>query len=296
MSKRDNTDSCAELLKAWLARRASAETLAWLDAQLVKISTGDKRALFVAFGVAPRKTGKDDLSLSDDEMASASETRPGWTPQQWTVDQAARTLLVLSFPADDAQAYVATLDELFRAGEVSELVALYQALPLLPHPESHVWRTTEGIRTNIKAVFCAVVHDNPYPSEQLDEERWNQMVLKCLFVGAALDPVIGLDERSNPELARMLVDFAHERWAASRDVCPELWRPVGLHADQTALADLKRALDDGTPIERQAVALALASCPQPEAKNILSAAPELVEQIQSGEITWSGVAADCYGS
>ena len=68
------------------------------------------------------------------------------------------------------------------------------------------------------------------------------MVLKALFVGSALRPIQGLDARANPPLARMLSDYAHERWAAGRPVSPELWRCVGRFADAAALADLQRVL------------------------------------------------------
>ena len=118
------------------------------------------------------------------------------------------------------------------------------------------------------------------------------MVLKSLFVGVSLDPIIDLDERSNPKLMSMLIDYAHERWSANRQVHPELWRPVGPYADERAMSDLKRVLDEGTELEQQAAALALSSCPSAEAKDILGAHPELERQIKNIEITWQGVAAD----
>ena len=97
----------------------------------------------------------------------------------------------------------------------------------------------------MRAVFEAVAHRSPYPKEQFAENRWNHMVLKALFVGSALHPIQGLEERANPTLARMLCDYAHERWAAGRPVSPELWRCVGPHADAEALADLQRVLATG---------------------------------------------------
>jgi hypothetical protein len=64
------------------------------------------------------------------------------------------------------------------------------------------------------------------------------MVLKALFVGSTLGPIIGLDLRANAALARMLSDYAHERWSAGRPVSPELWRCVGPFASGPLLADL----------------------------------------------------------
>ncbi|HTN04832.1 MAG TPA: EboA domain-containing protein, partial [Planctomycetaceae bacterium] len=112
-----------------------------------------------------------------------------------------------------------------------------------------------------------------------------------LFVGTTLEPVVGIDQRSNPALARMLTDFAHERWAAKRPVSPELWRCVGPHADDGMLADLQKVLTTGSDVERRAAALALASCPRPEADQILKESPELEEGVRDGTITWSKVAA-----
>ncbi len=277
------------LLSQWLQRQTSAEAFQWLQEQRQKIETGNTRALFLSFGMVPRKIGKSDLSLTEEDLQNADQARSRWNPKLWTVDQAGRALLVLSIPQEDEKAFLDSLDKLFQAGDVGELVALYQMLPILPRPELHVKRAAEGIRTNIRTVFCAVAHGNPYPQEYLDDVAWNQMVLKALFVETTLDPILGLDERANEKLMTMLVDYAHERWSASRTVSPELWRCVGPFADERALSDMQRVLQDGTEAEKRAATLALMNCPDSSAKEILADAPDLVRQAEAGEFNWSNL-------
>ena len=109
----------------------------------------------------------------------------------------------------------------------------------------------------MKPVFEAVAHNNPYPSEVFAEDAWNHMVVKALFIGSSLWPIQGLDARGNPHLARMLVDFAQERWAAGRPVSAELWRCVAPYADTDGIAALTRAWRSGEGKDRLAIALAL---------------------------------------
>src|SRR5690606_2079680 len=162
---------------------------------------------------APRRLGRDDLALSANDLAAASKARPGWDPRGWTVDEAARIAALLAFAAAGGD-FAAIYKQLCRTAEVGELVALYRGLPLYPDPASLEWQVGEGLRTSMRAVFEAIAHRNPYPKENFSEDRWNHMVLKALFIGSTLAPIQGLDERANPTLARILSDYAHERWAA----------------------------------------------------------------------------------
>jgi hypothetical protein len=280
----------ATLLRGWLNGRVEPAALDWLDGRIAVVRGGDVRQLYLTFGLIPRRTGKADLDLPKVERLKADDARPGWDVSCWSVDHAARTLLVLALPSPDCTKYLEALDRLYTAGEVSELVALYQALPLLPHQEAHILRAAEGLRTNIKPVFTAIAHRNPYPAERFDDVQWNQMILKCLFIGAPLWPIIGLDDRVNPSLMRMLCDYAHERWAAGRNVSPELWRCVGPVADAKAIEDLTKALhDESSLVQRQSAALALSSSDRPQAKVALDAVPELARDVKAGRVTWETI-------
>ena len=124
-----------------------------------------------------------------------------------------------------------------------------------------------------------------------DRSTWNQMVLKALFIGSELRPIQRLDERANPELAAILVDYAHERWSAGRPVSPELWRCVGPFADHRAVADLERVLETGAAAERSAAALALSASNEPAARAILCRHPGLEAEVVSGRLDWAGIGA-----
>jgi hypothetical protein len=284
-----NTERMA-LLRGWLGQRLDGVQSAWLDDQIARIRKSNSGpALALAIGLAPRKLGKADLALAPAEIAAGTKLRPGLDPSGWSVDQAARILFVLaSFDGDEA-GFTDRLDKLFIGGEIGEHMALFRGLPLYPAQELLVARAAEGIRSAVQPVFEAVAHANPYPFERFSETQWNHMVLKALFIGSTLDPIQGLDERRNPDLANMLIDYAHERWAAGRPVSPELWRGVGPFADEAGVADLAQVLRDGSERERKAAALALAECPRPSARAALEMAPEIAAEVSRGSLTWNAV-------
>ena len=275
------------LLHAWLARQLDADARNWLDETLAKVGgADDQKQLYLALGLVPRKLGKTDLDLGAEDLARADAARHGWYPAGWSVDQAARVLLLLATAEAAPAHFVERLERICNTSDVGELVAIYKGLPLYPQPERLVARAAEGARSNMQALFEAVAHRNPYPEENFSELAWNHMVLKALFIGSRLYPIQGLDERANPQLARMLVDFARERWAAGRTVSPELWRCVGPFAEGEALDNLARALDGGEASGAPGAALALHHRGDDAARAILARAPELAAAIERGGLSW----------
>ena len=240
-------DRPLEPLPPRLARRAARQLAA---------GAAD-RDFYLAISYVPRKLGKADLRLGPSDLAAADAARPGWDPERLERRPGGAHPAAARRRRHAATRSRSRLEQLFVTADIGETITFYRGLPLYPDPKRHVARAREGARSGMQPIFEAVAHRNPYPAEQFDENAWNHLVLKALFIGSKLDPIQGLDRRANPALMRMLCDYAHERWAAGRPVSPELWRCVGPHADGAALADLERVLETGSGRERQAAALAL---------------------------------------
>lgn len=212
-------------LLAQLVLSQAGEDAGWVRDSLAKIeSGGPERDLHIFLGLAPRRLGKSDLVLSESDLALATSAHAGWNPSGWSIDGAARVLALLSVASN--RPFSERFKDLRRTADLAELIALYRGLPLYPDPETLDFEVGEGLRSNIKAVFEAIAHNNPYPRDHFDDHRWNHMILKALFVDSALSPIVGLEERANFELARILVDYAQERGAARRSISDELWIPV----------------------------------------------------------------------
>ncbi len=281
-----------DLLQRWLDRQLDGPPAAWLAAQVAHLAgEHSDRDLYVGVGLVPRKLGKADLALTAEDHADAAAACAGWDPTDYSVDQAARLLLLLT-ASHRGEAFDAAFYELWRTADVGEQVTFYRGLPLYPDPARYLWRATDGCRTNIKAVFEAIAHRNPYPAAHFDEVAFNQLCLKALFVGARLHPIQGLDGRHNGALARMMTDYAFERWAASRPVSWELWRCVGPYPDDRCLQALARAVADPDPQTRRAAALACHLSHVPAATALVAgASDDTREALASGALTWAALAA-----
>jgi hypothetical protein len=284
-------DGFLALADDWIARAADAAGIAWFrDAIARMVHAADDRALGTAIGLAPRKLGRADLALSPADTARAAALRPGLDPGDWSVDQLARVALMAASHDGDDAAFAARFDGFCATAEVNELIALARGLAVYPGARLLEPRAREAVRSGMKPVFEAVAHRNPYPREIFAEDPWNHMVVKALFIGSSLWPIQGLDQRANPHLARMLVDFAHERWAAGRAVSPELWRCVAPHADPQGIAALRRAFDTGGDKDRLAVALAVE---QTEAAGLLPFRDEIERlrvRLADEDIAWHDLA------
>jgi hypothetical protein len=130
----------------------------------------------------------------------------------WTVDEAARALLLAALPP---YRLAVEVENAYRYGDAGEKRAVLKALPMLPIGDAGVPLLHDALRTNDTRLIAAAM--GPYAA-RLNDPAWRQGVLKCVFVGVPLAAVHGLDGRADAELAAMLDAFAQERRAAGRDV------------------------------------------------------------------------------
>jgi len=223
-----NAERLNEALLVIIREYISEETFQWL---LQQKGVNNISAFNTAFAIMPRKTGRSSINIAEVQEELLQATRPGFTINNWTVDRLCRVWLLINMDARDKEVYFNTIEKLFSAAEMNELVALYSALPLLPYAGLWVKRCAEGIRSNIGTVLEAIMYHNPYAADNLGEAAWNQMVLKAFFTEKQIDLIYGLNERENQELARILIDYADERKAAGRSVDPMLWYLVNKHVD-----------------------------------------------------------------
>lgn len=244
------------LLSEIIQNNTTPEAWQWLQQKATEIATEKgASALNTAFAAVPRKTGVATITLSQKEKETFTQTEPILNIEGWGIDRAARVWLLVQLPPIDKDLYFQKIEALFLSATVNELVALYSALPVLHHPQMWRHRCTEGIRSNIGTVLEAVMCDNVYPAQNLEESAWNQLVLKAFFTDKPVHRIVGLDARANKTLAYTLSDYAHERWAAGRPVNPQLWRCVAPFVDETLFKDVVRLSQSDIEVEREVAAL-----------------------------------------
>lgn len=273
-------DGFIALADHWVAGATNADATSWFREAVDRIKRQPRSdALATAIGLAPRRLGKADLTLTEDDRAQATAVRKNLDPSEWSVDQAARIAFMAASYSGDDIGFAASFDSFCATAGLNELIALCRGLPIYPAAALLEPRAREAVRSGMKPVFEAVAHRNPYPVECFGDDAWNQMVVKAFFIGSHLWPIQDLDRRGNPRLARMLVDLATERWAAGRPVSGEVWRCVAPHADAEGHAALIRAFACGGDRERLAVALALQQAGLPQT-DIVFEQPALRQQVR----------------
>ena len=275
-----------------LEKRAEEKSINWLRQKVEQIQNSSSNStFFLAFSQASRFFKKENLALIESEKAQAEALAPGFDPSHWDLLQTARTFLLLSLEREKEE-WIKAVNQLFETGDLYEQQALYAALPLMPFPEDLVSRAIDGCRTNMTLVFDAIALNNPFPATYFPEANWNQFVLKSIFMQRPLYRIQKLEERRNLALADIASDFAHERWAAGREVMPELWRLVAPFINEKFVADLKKVLASKEQLEVEAVLLTLFGCNSEEAKQLLQGYNEEVMAIEYGGITWEKIGRD----
>ncbi len=211
------------LLRQWLVRMLPAEEARWLDVEIDRQRDAvDERRLGMALGLAGRRIGRADLALSAEDLATAGTLRDRWRPDMWGTGEAARVALVLATWNGEEEFFARRVDRLCATGELTEHVAYLKGFAVFPASERLHGRAREAARSSVQPVFEAIACHNPYPADHFDEAAYNQLVVKCVFSGAPIGAVVGLAERRNADLVRMLQGLTTERHAAGRAVPTEV--------------------------------------------------------------------------
>ena len=277
-----------ELFTSILEKQLDKEVFLWLKSH----STGSGDLKFnMAFASIPRKTGKKELDSSLPEVIKVEELLPGFSIRGWSVDRLGRVWLLMQIDVSDRDRYINKINDLFGFGEMNELAALYSALPFFAYPEEWIFRCSEGVRNNIGVVQEAVMYHNPYPAKYLDESAWNQLIMKAFFGDKDVRLITGLDERANKNLAKIIVDYIDERWAAHRTANPQLWRLIAKFIDASNFSMIEKLMSDEDSINRKAAALACFNSSYEPAKKLLHQYPELENEIENNQLDWNMLSA-----
>ncbi|MEU6381920.1 EboA domain-containing protein [Streptomyces sp. NPDC046909] len=225
-----------------LDRHLTPDAHRWLTEAVARVGQ-DPSAVRAVFPAVGRRCGREPLV-------------PGWT-----VADAARARLLEALPLRGAE-LAEEVTALHRYGDTAEQRAVLLSLALLEEGDASFGDlglplVRAALRGNDTGLIEAAL--GPYAARHLDHDGYRHAVLKCVFCGISLLRIVGLAERADRELARMLVDFAHERVAAGRDVPVDVWPVVHAYPDTLEASGLPVELRSPLSDRRAAAERALAA-------------------------------------
>ncbi|MDT0307396.1 EboA domain-containing protein [Streptomyces sp. DSM 44917] len=215
-------------LREALTRRAGPEAADWLAAATREIGA-QPAALHRHFPEAGRRCGRGALEPAEEtdraDQADAPAEADGLPAGlAWTVDDAARALLLAAVPLRGAE-LAARASAVYHEGDAAERRGVLRALSLLDVGEHALPLVRDALRTDDARLLAAAL--GPYAARNLDPHTWRHAVLKCLHRSIPLAAVDGVVRRRDGELRRMACDYAVELTDAGRPVPSDLWFLTG---------------------------------------------------------------------
>ncbi len=277
-----------DLLSSILAATAPAAAMTWLGDTIREQETAfQKRPFYYAFSGVSRHFDKRGLiEVTDEQSQALTEQVPGVSVKGWDQFRLARVILLLTLGKQDKATFLETIAALLNTADLREQAAIYSAYPLLPHQEDLVESAVDGLRSNIIDIFDSIALQNPFPAAHFTTEEWNQMVLKAIFISRPIYKIVGIESRSNAELADGVSYLAHERWAASRKLTPEAWRNCADHVTDGIVADLEHLLNEGDPVDHEAAALVIVRDGSDRLRHLRDRIEAELDAISGGALTW----------
>jgi hypothetical protein len=244
-----------ERLDTGLKYSLNNEQNKWLESALKHINSSDDpiNDLLNLSAAVRRKLGTGLLGSDANPLQLAS----GLFARHWTVADAGRALLILRSVLTDASQAQTIIQTYFQQGDESEVATITRILILFANGETLKSYAREVGRTNSKPLFAALAQYNPYPAKYYSDHEFNQLVLKALFMGIGIDPVIGLLQRANPELSQMCEDYIKERVSANRTIPSDIWLALEPCTSAEGEALMISHLSNDNPQDRYYVVKAL---------------------------------------
>ncbi len=281
-----STNTGEELSKI-IVHAIDADSKDWMDQKLKKtIQNTSAKDLYLTYSLAATKIKSKqllDFPIEEGKLKSYLQTQNAQLLQLVRI-----YLLIRVLEADEAY-FSPKVANIIQVADTSELETFLKFLILLPNAEAYKEAGVEALRTNIATIFDAIALRNPYPSLHFNEQQWNQMYLKAAFMERDLHLILDVDERANAPLARIISDYAHERWAASRLIDPLFWRPVTHFLDEDLLLDMKRLLESDIIDENRAGALCCYHSKNEKAQGLLATYPMLKKQLEANKLNWTDI-------
>lgn len=271
-----------------LAATAPASAMTWLSDTIRKQESAfEKRPFYYAFsGVSRHFDKRGPIEVSDEQSQALKTQVAGFSVEGWDQFRLARVILLLTLARQEEATFREMIAALLDTADLREQAAVYSALPLLPHQEEFVEAAVDGLRSNIVDIFDSIALRNPFPAAHFTTEAWNQMVLKAIFINRPLYRIVGIEERRNPDLSAAISSLAHERWAAERKLTPEAWRNCPPPFTDEIIADLTLLLDEGDPVDREAVALLVVQDGSDRVRHLHERIEAELDAISGGALTW----------
>jgi hypothetical protein len=261
------------------------ESLAWLQGKIHKLTESKStKDLYMTYSLLSSKFESGNgvtLDIGENETLNYFKTHKA------NLLQIARIYLLSEVLHQDQAFYTPKVANIIQIADTGELETFLKYLVLLPNPQEYKQAAVEALRTNIAIIFDAISLNNPYPAKYFNDQQWNQMYLKAAFMERDLSQIASVAERANADLVRIISDYAHERWAASRKIDPLFWRPVTKFLNVELMEDMKRLLNSEDEIENRAGALCCFYSGNDSAMELLSKYPEIKKKIVSKEISWN---------
>ena len=275
-----------QLLKI-IESNSAEEVKKWLEEKIaVIIKDQSSKELYLTYSlIAAKIKAEDDFNISIDD----TKLKKYILVQKGNIQQIARIYLLIRVLNADTNFFATKVANIIEIADTTELETFLKFMMILPNAEYYKNVAVDALRTNISTIFNAIAYNNPYPSIYFDDQQWNQMYLKTAFMQGDLSAILAIDKRANKDLARIISDYAHERWVAGRDIDPYFWRPVPKFIGAELLEDMERLLKSENSIENRAGALCCYYSENTDAKNLLSGHQKLIQQIENVTLSWETI-------